>query len=80
MLATARGVVCGTGCSVTGGTTALCLDWLCRRRPAGETIIDYGCGSGILAIAALKLGAVGPGTMRVEVRALDPPAVDRGGL
>ena len=48
------GLAFGTG---THPTTALCLaqlDSLCLR---GETIVDYGCGSGILAVAALKLGA-----------------------
>ncbi len=40
-------------------TTALCLTWLdAHRNLAGGTLIDYGCGSGILAIAAVKLGAV----------------------
>lgn len=38
-------------------TTQLCLSWLDRNVQAGETVLDYGCGSGILAIAALKLGA-----------------------
>jgi ribosomal protein L11 methyltransferase len=43
----------------TGGhaTTALCLEWLDRTVLPGQTLIDYGCGSGILAIAALRLGA-----------------------
>lgn len=43
----------------TGGhpTTALCLDWLAGQDLAGRTVIDYGCGSGILAIAAALLGA-----------------------
>lgn len=39
-------------------TTALCLRWLDGAAPAGKTVIDYGCGSGILSIAALRLGAV----------------------
>ena len=43
----------------TGGhpTTSLCLSWLAENKPVDMTVIDYGCGSGILAIAALKLGA-----------------------
>ena len=44
----------GTG---THATTSLCLQWLDAHPPRDSTIIDYGCGSGILAIAALKLGA-----------------------
>ncbi len=48
------GLAFGSG---THPTTALCLEWLDRLDLAGKTIIDYGCGSGILAIAALKLGA-----------------------
>jgi ribosomal protein L11 methyltransferase len=38
-------------------TTALCLEWLDGADLNGRTLLDYGCGSGILAIAALKLGA-----------------------
>jgi len=43
----------------TGGhaTTALCLEWLDGHVRCGERVIDYGCGSGILALAAIKLGA-----------------------
>lgn len=48
------GLAFGTG---THPTTALCLEWLDSLDLAGRTLIDYGCGSGILAIAALKLGA-----------------------
>ena len=48
------GLAFGTG---THPTTALCLGWLAGQPLAGQTVIDYGCGSGILAIAALKLGA-----------------------
>lgn len=48
------GLAFGTG---THPTTALCLQWLDGAELAGKTVIDFGCGSGILAIAALKLGA-----------------------
>jgi ribosomal protein L11 methyltransferase len=48
------GLAFGSG---THPTTTLCLEWLDARDLAGKTMIDYGCGSGILAIAALKLGA-----------------------
>lgn len=48
------GLAFGTG---THPTTALCLQWLVENINPGDTVIDYGCGSGILAIAALKLGA-----------------------
>ena len=48
------GLAFGTG---THQTTALCLEWLEQASLKNKTIIDYGCGSGILAIAALLLGA-----------------------
>lgn len=48
------GLAFGTG---THPTTALCLEWLASHDVTGKTVIDYGCGSGILAIAALLLGA-----------------------
>lgn len=48
------GLAFGTG---THPTTALCLEWLDGLDLRGKTIIDCGCGSGVLAIAALKLGA-----------------------
>ncbi|MCB1648680.1 MAG: 50S ribosomal protein L11 methyltransferase [Pseudomonadales bacterium] len=48
------GLAFGTG---THPTTALCLEWLDEQVLRDTTVIDYGCGSGILAIAAAKLGA-----------------------
>ena len=48
------GLAFGSG---THPTTALCLEWLDAQDLNGKTLVDYGCGSGILAIAALKLGA-----------------------
>jgi ribosomal protein L11 methyltransferase len=48
------GVAFGTG---THPTTQLCLRWLDANLKTGATVLDYGCGSGILAIAAGKLGA-----------------------
>ncbi len=48
------GLAFGTG---SHPTTRLCLRWLDANIGGGETVLDYGCGSGILAIAAMKLGA-----------------------
>ncbi|MFZ2162839.1 MAG: 50S ribosomal protein L11 methyltransferase [Sideroxyarcus sp.] len=48
------GLAFGTG---SHPTTRLCLRWLDANLKGGETVLDYGCGSGILAIAAMKLGA-----------------------
>lgn len=48
------GLAYGTG---THATTQLCLKWLANNAVKNKTVIDYGCGSGILSLAAYKLGA-----------------------
>lgn len=48
------GLAFGTG---THATTALCLEWLDKMELTDRTLFDFGCGSGILSVAALKLGA-----------------------
>lgn len=48
------GLAFGTG---SHPTTWMCLEWLSRSLQGGETVLDYGCGSGILGIAAARLGA-----------------------
>lgn len=48
------GLAFGTG---SHPTTGLCLDWLVTQEVTDKTVIDFGCGSGILGLSALKLGA-----------------------
>ena len=48
------GLAFGTG---THPTTRMCLRWIAQHPPAGQRVLDYGCGSGILAIGAAKHGA-----------------------
>jgi ribosomal protein L11 methyltransferase len=62
------GLAFGTG---SHPTTALCLRWLSEFPLKGQSVLDYGCGSGILGIAALKLGA--SEAIGVDI---DPQAVD----
>jgi len=61
------GLAFGTG---THATTALCLDWLDGLRLEHATMLDYGCGSGVLAIAALKLGCDSAVAMDIDPQAL----------
>ena len=61
------GLAFGTG---THPTTSMCLEWLDANPPTGKNIIDFGCGSGILAIAAILLGA-----KHAEAIDLDPQAL-----
>jgi len=64
------GLAFGTG---THPTTRMCLKWLAQHAPAyaGQPVLDYGCGSGILAIGALLHGAA-----RADAVDIDPAAVD----
>ena len=61
------GLAFGTG---THPSTALCLEWLDAHLTAGARVIDFGCGSGVLAIAAALLGAA-----RVDAFDIDPQAL-----
>jgi ribosomal protein L11 methyltransferase len=61
------GLAFGTG---SHPTTRLCLRWLDNNLQGGETVLDYGCGSGILAIAALKLGAACAVGIDVDLQAV----------
>jgi len=61
------GLAFGTG---SHPTTRLCLRWLVANIAGGESVLDYGCGSGILAIAAIRLGA-----REVAGTDLDPQAL-----
>lgn len=61
------GLAFGTG---THPSTALCLCWLDANAPTGQRVIDFGCGSGVLAIAAAKLGAT-----TVQAWDIDPQAL-----
>jgi ribosomal protein L11 methyltransferase len=61
------GLAFGTG---SHPSTRLCLQWLERTLRGGERVLDYGCGSGILAIAALRLGAGAALGVDVDAQAL----------
>lgn len=61
------GLAFGTG---SHPTTRLCLRWLDNNLAGGESVLDYGCGSGILAIAAMKLGAARAVGVDVDAQAV----------
>jgi ribosomal protein L11 methyltransferase len=62
------GAAFGTG---SHPTTRLCLEWLERNVTPGDRVLDYGCGSGILGIAALKLGAANAVGVDIDPLALE---------
>jgi ribosomal protein L11 methyltransferase len=61
------GLAFGTG---THPTTAMCLEWLDQTVASGVRAIDYGCGSGVLALAASKLGAADVQAFDIDPQAL----------
>ncbi len=61
------GLAFGTGAHAT---TALCLEWLAGQDLSGRRVLDYGCGSGILAIAAARLGAASVTAVDIDEQAL----------
>lgn len=62
------GVAFGTGAHPT---TQMCLQWLDEHDLAGKSVLDYGCGTGILAIAAAKLGAVAVSGVDIDPQAVE---------
>jgi ribosomal protein L11 methyltransferase len=66
------GLAFGTG---THPTTRMCLRWIAGHAPRGQRVLDYGCGSGILAIGAAKFGA-----NPIVAVDIDPAAVESTGL
>ena len=82
------GLAFGTG---THPTTRMCLRWIAAHPPAGARVLDYGCGSGILAIAAALHGAASVDAVDIDEQAVSatqsnaaangvPPDVLRAGL
>jgi len=61
------GLAFGTG---THPTTRMCLRWIAQNPPTGQRVLDYGCGSGILAIGAARFGA-----REIDAVDIDPAAV-----
>jgi len=69
------GLAFGTG---SHPTTRLCLEWLCGHLQPGASVLDYGCGSGILAIAASKLGGADVTGIDIDENALAAAADNAG--
>ncbi len=67
------GLAFGTG---SHPTTRLCLQWLCEELRPGQAVIDYGCGSGILAIAAALLGAASVTGVDIDPQAVASAAAN----
>ncbi len=67
------GVAFGTG---THTTTALCLEWLTEQDLTGACVLDFGCGSGVLAIAALRLGAAHAHAIDIDPQAVEASAIN----
>ena len=61
------GLAFGTG---THPTTRMCLRWIASHPPAGQRVLDYGCGSGILAIGAAKFGAASVDAVDIDEAAV----------
>jgi len=61
------GLAFGTG---THPTTRMCLRWIAGHAPAGQRVLDYGCGSGILAIGAAKFGAASVDAVDIDEAAV----------
>ena len=61
------GLAFGTG---THPTTRMCLRWIAGHPPAGQRVLDYGCGSGILAIGAAKFGAASVDAVDIDEAAV----------
>ena len=69
------GLAFGTG---THATTALCLEWLAAQPLTGQPLLDYGCGSGILALAGIALGAREARAIDLDPQALAATASNAG--
>jgi ribosomal protein L11 methyltransferase len=67
------GLAFGTG---THPTTRMCLRWIAQHPPRGQRVLDYGCGSGILAIAAARFGAAEVDAVDIDSAAVESAAAN----